>query len=196
MKKILLIVLLAASPLFSADKAVLIGNNVNIRNKASLKGKQVARLKINTRVEILSKDDKKIFIGPYLGSWYKIKIQSGKQGYMLSSFLKEDGESGDKFHIFFKKFSKAVSGKDNTDLLNYMKFPLDFSECEEGNCTNHKLKISGVLNALGYFSQKKRFSYEKDQVFCQYGEEGSFYTLTFKKIRNRWTLLKIEVGRC
>lgn len=192
------VVLLAVyrSPAFSA---VISGTDVNIRAKPDAASAVVGKLQSGDRVTVLEKTGSMGFAGMYLGRWCRIKSGS-REGYVFSSFVREDGDADEQFHVFFQAFSAANEKGD----LNYIRsrtvFPLTVVSCFEGNCTDSaKTAATLELNDLYMkkpFMYKQEFTYEKGSVHLFYGYEATRFNLYFKLQKGKWVLYAIRTSSC
>lgn len=200
MKKVYIFLLLfLVTFTLAAENGVLIGDNVNVRSKPETGASIVANISSGTKVDILEKGHEYTFIGPYYGTWYKIRLSSGKTGYIFSSFVKMQGEEIEKFHVFFNRFKKAILNRQLNTIKNNISFPLKAKHCAEGNCESMVLTPGNFLDRIIIrepYMYKMKFSIEGDRIKCWYGYEASYFTLYFKTINDRWHMVELRADSC
>jgi len=195
----IILILLFVSISSAAEKGVLSGDNVNVRSKPETGASIVANISSGTKVDILEKGREYTFIGPYYGTWYKIQLSSGKNGYIFSSFVKVPGEKIEKFHVFFDRFKKAILNRNLNTIKNNISFPLKAKHCAEGNCKSMVLTPDNFLDRIIIrepYMYKMKFSIEGDCIKCWYGYEASNFTLYFKRVDDRWQLVDLRANSC
>ena len=200
MKKVYILLLFCMVTFaLASEKGTLIGDNVNVRSKPETGASIVANISSGTNVDVLEKGRENFFIGPYYGTWYKIRLSSGKTGYIFSSFVKLGDGEPEKFHLFFERFKKAILNKKLESIKDNISFPLQAQHCAEGDCQAMKLTTDNFLERIIIsepYMYKMEFSVEDDRLKCWYGYEGSNFTLYFKNVDGRWQLVELRANSC
>lgn len=65
-------------------------NNVNFRREANLTSQILGQLNSGDQVKVVQKGEKKEKIGKWENYWYKIKTQSGIEGWIFGQFINEN----------------------------------------------------------------------------------------------------------
>lgn len=198
MNRLLFIIpILICSISFAKENAKVIGSKVNIRKMASIDSPIITTVKKGAEIKIIEKSKEKIFINNYFGSWCKIFLPDGREGYIFDSFIKSTDKDAEKFHIFFKKFKREIINKRIKFIKKNITFPLKVESCFEAECKDITLSetdFNGSINIEEPYMYPIKFTYKNNLIKCWYGYEGIYYSLYFKLKNYNWSLIKVEVN--
>lgn len=175
-------------------------SNVNIREKADTGSRVITRLNKGKKVKVLEVVSETVFVDKYFGSWLKLELPGGKEGYVLSCFVSSPQNKIEPFHVFFEKFRKAWQKKNMKEFSGYAKFPVLCLLAEEGEVTSSELQQGEFFSRT---SIKEPYMYplvyekeSSDVLVVAYGYEAQQYTLYFAIINKKWTLFKMKISSC
>lgn len=183
----------------AAPPARIVGSDVNMRLKPQSGAAVVGKLNDGDPVTVIEKSGGMEFIGMYLGRWCRIRAGS-REGYVFSSFIREEGDAEEIFHVFFQAFVAAYDKGDLHHITSRTVFPLTVSTCMEGDCRD-ATKSAATLSLDDLYMKKpylyeRKFTYEKGVVHLFYGYEATRYNLYFRLQKGKWVLVKIRTSSC
>jgi hypothetical protein len=173
---------------------------VNLREKPDTDSKIITKLKKGNRITVIEQAGSVIFVDKYLGVWLKVRTATGKDGYVLSSFLNSPANKVEHFHIFFERFKTAWIKKNIKEISTRTIFPLQYLEAFEGTVESLEIQKNDFFKKASIkepYMYKMTFEKESDStILVHYGYEAQQYTLFFMIADGKWKLFKIKISSC
>lgn len=94
----------------TSASALVVGGALNLRQTASLDAKVLSYYRNGAKATILSAGN----------TWYKVRMQDGKVGYMMAKYLKVTNETGDTTQTPYKARLVNINGG---SVVNFRKAP-------------------------------------------------------------------------
>ncbi|HOP61969.1 MAG TPA: SH3 domain-containing protein [Spirochaetota bacterium] len=175
-------------------------SSVNVREKPDTGSAVITRLNKNDRITVIECTGEALFVDKYLGVWLKVKTATGKEGYILSSFVNSPANRIDQFHIFFSDYREAWIKKRINKITEHTEFPLAFVQSFEGEEETSEIEKKDFFSKVSIrepYMYKMTFEKGEDNVvLAHYGYEAQQYTLFFTISGGKWKLFKIKISSC
>jgi hypothetical protein len=181
------------------EKAVITGNQVNIRSAAKTTASVLTQLNSGAEVGWLESVSAFQFSGKYHGRWIKVAIPDGREGFVFSSFLKRGGDTTREFHVFFENFEQNWKTRNEKAVLAAIELPLAAEASFEGETEQKSLTAEEIFETIllgGPYMNPLRFETAEDGVRCLYEYEGSSWTLSFRQRNGTWKLYRAVWSSC
>ncbi len=173
---------------------------VNLREKPDAGSKVITKLKKGNKITVIEQTGSAIFVDKYLGVWLKVSTATGKNGYVLSSFVNSPANKVEHFHVFFERFKTAWIKKNIKEVSSHTLFPLQYLEAFEGTVESLEIQKNEFFKKASIkepHMYKMTFEKESDSsILVHYGYEAQQYTLFFMIADGKWKLFKIKISSC
>jgi hypothetical protein len=178
----------------------LFGDNVNIRENPSLKGKIADRLSIASVVTIEEKTEEILVIKNYKEFWYRIEYKDGKGakksgyvwgGLLAKGYLHEDLDGdGEKEWALFGIVGRAKCRSEFEAryvkagrILSQLKFEAIETNISEGPGSFYYFVYTGILDKDGFTPPLKLIRVNFEYGACDYANGDILFYLDGNKLR-------------